>query len=124
MIEWRIYYNDGTEFDNTMGTWASAPGLGIVAVTTRNPTRDSRFVLHNHEYYYKVDHEVMCSEELELVKQHEPNILASQIKRGGNAYMADWHKVMQRAGKDPDFPGKTPQRRSSDPQPAWMTKYK
>lgn len=29
---WRIYYADGSTYDSTMGTWASAPPFGVQCV--------------------------------------------------------------------------------------------
>ncbi len=116
MLKWRIYYTDGSKFGNDKGTWEEAPALGVLCVVTLDPTGVwGRFVLHCHEYYYKVpEHEVMVSEELKLLKHHVPNIQDNQIKRGGNAWQEEWTAWLHQATSDPDFPKSSPRRRTTD----------
>lgn len=113
---WKIYYADGETFSSKDGEWSDAPEYGVVCVVTLDPTDVwGRFVLHNHEYYYKIPgKEVMCSEGLEYVKAHVPNITPKQIKCGGNAWQEDWNKILTRATHDEDFPKKSPRRRVTD----------
>jgi len=115
-VEWRIYYSNGTTFSNRDGEWEAAPPLGVVCVVTLDPTKVwGRFVLHNHELYYKVpDREVMVSEEMPLLQSHVPAIQDDQIKRGGNAWQEEWVEIMQRATADEDFPKSSPRRRATD----------
>lgn len=115
-MDWRIYYSDGTTFSDEDGPWVIAPPKGVVCVVTLDPTGVwGRFVLQNHEFYYKtLDREVMCSEELSLVEVHVPDINPSQIKRGGNAWQDDWNTILHAATHDPDFPTGTPRRRVTD----------
>ena len=37
-ISWRIHYRDSTTYDNTMGSPASAPSDGVVAIAMHDPT--------------------------------------------------------------------------------------
>ncbi len=116
MVNWKIYYSDLSTFSDLDGDWALAPLRGILAVVVRDPTGVwGRFVLHNHEFYYKVPGaEVMCSESREAIQAHVPDLLDSQIKLGGNADQATWNRVMLTAGDDPDFEALTPRRRTKD----------
>ncbi len=114
--EWRVYYSDRSEYDNLVGTWEAGRPSGIVCATTLDPTGTwGRFVLHGHEYFYKIpDHEVMMGDVKALIKVHVPGILDTQIKRGGNAWKDDFQAILERAAHDPDFPTGSPRRRSKD----------
>lgn len=37
MINWRLYYGDGTTYDENDGPAEEAPAWGVVSVVTRNP---------------------------------------------------------------------------------------
>lgn len=117
MLDWRIYYENKTTFSNEDGTWEEAPGVGVAAVVTIDPTGVwNRQVLIKHEYYYKVPGKVpLGSEELDLIRVHVPDIQDNQIKRGGNVFREEWQAIVGAATKDPDFPaGTSPRRRVTD----------
>ena len=49
--EWRIYYGDGSTFDNTMGAPEDAPPTDV-QVITRLSKDDGILALHNWDWYY------------------------------------------------------------------------
>ncbi len=124
LLEWRIYYSryqgpnaaNFYTFSSADGPWEEAPRDGVLTVLTMAPSHNwTRFMIQDHERYYKVPGRgVMFSESDELIRVHVPAILASQIKRGGNAFREDWVKVIDAAAHDVDFPRGKPRRRTSD----------
>lgn len=117
MVRWRIYYSDGSTYSSVDGSWDNAPGKGVVAVVTLDPTGVwGRFVRIKHELYYKLDghDEVLGSDSLGLIHVHVPEIRGSQIKMGGNVLTDVFQRIIQRATVDSDFPKGSPRRRASD----------
>ena len=58
VIGWRIYYGDGTTFDDRTGRWEDAPDHNVQVVMLYEQRRDSRgrcyrFVMSGSDYYYK-----------------------------------------------------------------------
>lgn len=52
MLQWRIYYADGSTFDDLDGSPSDAPGLGIIVVVLKH--EDSRiraYIQHEADYY-------------------------------------------------------------------------
>ena len=121
-MDWKIYYSRyvGPGEDNFYtvssdeSSWEEAPMAGVLVVLVADDTW-GRFMLHNHEHFYKTDgREVMCSESIEALKAHVPGIKDEQIKNGGNAFQEDWYRIISVAGHDLGFPRKTPRRRTKD----------
>lgn len=51
MPRWRIYYDDGTTFDDTQGDPEDAPGLGVVCIVSTCPDL-GRQIMSGWDYYY------------------------------------------------------------------------
>lgn len=50
MIEWEIYYGDGSIFDDEMGGPGDAPGRGVVAIVCKDSLHE--WVIVSREDYY------------------------------------------------------------------------
>lgn len=50
MIDWRIYYGDGSTFDSSMGAPADAPGLDVQIVAEASELL-GRELIHGYDYY-------------------------------------------------------------------------
>ena len=50
LIQWRVYYDDGSVFDNEMGSWEDAPLEGVQCVAARDDVYGRR-VHHFVDYY-------------------------------------------------------------------------
>ena len=48
---WKIYYSDGSTFDDSQGGAVEAPGLGIVVISYTLSTGD-RSLLYGWDYYF------------------------------------------------------------------------
>lgn len=54
MEKWRIYYDDGTVYDNTMGSPEDAPNLGVMVVSCYEKG-SGRQIYYNFDWYYFKD---------------------------------------------------------------------
>ncbi len=115
MLNWRIYYDDGTLFDNTDGEPWEAPGRGIICVVQIDPKpmmySVNTQVMQGHPFYWyhkgwgywmHSDRDGMLDQ---LTADRDNNICAVKMGR-----WADFHKfreIYDRAQNDPDFPKKS-----------------
>jgi hypothetical protein len=55
VVAWRIYYGDGTTFDDLDGTPADAPALNVQVIVVRDRDPNSqlgRYPVHRFDYYW------------------------------------------------------------------------
>lgn len=103
MLLWRIYYGDGTTFDNLDGEPADAPPWNVQAVVQRDPdvgrsiSRSNDFyVWHNGQWW-----------EMDLFGLIDYLIRTGLVKFGRTLGNRDYAAVLDRAVNDPDFPAKS-----------------
>jgi len=128
LLRWRLYYADGSTFDNMQGTWEEAPQMGIIAAVTADETK-GRLVYHKMDFYYKVGEHFGCSdlvfdlaqrfgfdlegwdtkaELLDLMHKHP------EVKFGEWVANDEYRAILNKATTDPDFSVLSPKRRFSD----------
>lgn len=115
---WRIYYGDGSTFDNTMGEPHEAPSYNVQCVATlvagyenQDKLDDIGFILlHNWQYYiYRDDigwHG--CFTDFDLLDHFISfgrQIIA--VKKARTIPHLDYKRIHARACHDPDFPRKS-----------------
>jgi len=101
-MKWRIYYADGTVFDDKWGRWEDAPTDGVVCVVRKDEENGS-VIMHGVDHYlYPPGHdEPIMTDDL------GPQLRALRwIKFGLWVPRETYHEVMGRALHDPDFPRK------------------
>lgn len=55
-MNWRIYYADGSTFDNQDGAPSDAPGLGIIVIVQKHDdAREGAYLQHRADYYIWAD---------------------------------------------------------------------
>lgn len=110
-VAWRIYYDDGSTFDNRDGEPHQAPGLGVQAIAQHDP-RAGRHVLTRFDwYYYRRDQNTWWASDLfglldQLTSDTEHRVTA--VRAGRNA--AAYDRILERAMRDPDLPAKSARR--------------
>ena len=114
MINWRIYYADGTAWDDTDGLWCDAPVDGVVAVAVRDENY-GKTVLHGRDFFYNFPNDmatdIYCTSDIGPQLRQR----CSWLKFGIGLPVGDWKRYLIQATKDPDFPpSQCPHRRSSD----------
>jgi hypothetical protein len=104
LLRWRIYYDDGTTFDNLDGRFEDAPADGVLGVVVRDADI-GRQVLHGADYYYLADDDeqtVAYSDDLgPFLRQW------GRVKFGRWVGNTKYSKVVQAMITDPDFPPKS-----------------
>ena len=74
MLDWRIYYADGSTVDSSQSTWDDAPQDGVVAIVVRDD-EFGRVVLNGRDYYYSIPGEpndIYCAQERLLSRNQDP----------------------------------------------------
>ena len=109
-VEWRVYYEDGSVFDDTQGSWDDAPIDGVQAVAVRNHLC-GRQVHSGREYYLippHIDHVVSVNDLGPTLRR------LRWIKFGREIPKEQFQKILKQACEDPVFPKTSPRRRASD----------
>lgn len=110
MVEWRIYYEDGSVFDNEQGTWDDAPVDGVQCVAVRHPLY-GRQIYNSADYYINPpfgDHVAQTNDLGPTLRK------LRWIKFGRSAPTDQYNKVLKQACDDPVFPKTSPARRATD----------
>jgi hypothetical protein len=111
---WRIYYADGSTFDNIEGEWEDAPGDGVIAVVVTNPEY-GRWVFQGCDFYLKPEHAE--PEDLDATNDINAQLRARcpWLKFGLGVTREEWKGILRRAIDDTDFPSRRhPMRRRTD----------
>lgn len=102
-MKWRIYYDDESTFDDSMGSPEDAPGYGVIAVTVYD--RDNgRLCLNGWDWYYFDGDSWWGADLLGMIDRlcHRlPTIAPSQ---GRMCSTELFRKILGKALYDPDFP--------------------
>lgn len=112
MIKWRVYYEDGSTFDNTQGEPEDAPPFKVICIRLRH--RDvpgGRGVLKSDPlrevdyYWWRKDHQMWYGGDVisainvfELYPHH-----ARALKRGVTTLNSIYKEIVEVARKDSDF---------------------
>ena len=106
MVLWRIYYDNGSTFDNTNGEPQDAPGHGVVAIV-ENDDDHGRIVLNGWNWYY-FDGEVWWGADVHgLLDRLCASLPIFGVKQGRMVPRNIWHDTMDRAVTDKDFKPKS-----------------
>lgn len=109
---WRIYYGDGTTFDNTQGSPDAAPGVDVQHVVCRDtrpgtdPSHVGRYIVSGKFAYWYDDGEWWGGDQFGLWDYlARPGL---KIVKFGRSIANDrWLALYQRVLADPDFPPKS-----------------
>jgi hypothetical protein len=102
---WRIYYGDGTTFDNTQGEPEDAPPVDVQVII--QPNKDSgRQTIHQWDWYYWRNGLWYGSDIWGLLDQLLWNNVTA-VKQGRTLSNEDHEKIMKKAMADPDFAPQT-----------------
>lgn len=115
-MSWRIYYADGTTFDDSEGTPEEAPSFGVLCIVCPDDVV-GRVVLNRHNFYYWMPSQWWGSD-LQGVLDNLLNCGGSgrAWKQGRNADNKTFQEIYNRAATDPDFPKKSGLRAGETPK--------
>lgn len=102
-MEWRIYYDDETTFDNIQGEVWDAPGLGVVCVVCI--LEGDRAILSRWDYYVYKNGEWCGHDLFGLLDQltSDRDNTARGVKAGRTIATALYKRIMYKAKNDEDF---------------------
>lgn len=110
MLRWRLYYDNGSVYDDQTGPWEQAPSDGVL-VLRPNDERGSP-LFHGCEYYVNRSgfRPYMTNDLGPLLRS------LGIIKFGREAPRERYHEIVGKALHDPNFPPlkSTPRRRWTD----------
>jgi len=106
MYKWRIYYDNGETFDNTMGEPEQAPGYGVICVL--QITEDTgRMTNHRWDFYYWENGFGWIGSDVHGLMDrlcHDTENKVRGVKQGRTVKNHVYAEIMMRASKDTDFP--------------------
>lgn len=106
-MRWRIYYDDESTFDSSMGEPEQAPSYGVICIV--QPHEDSgRIVVSGYDWYYYVPDidEWWQSDIHGLTDRLCHNMPTFAVKQGRSAPDVIYKRIIARAIHDPEFPRK------------------
>jgi len=109
MIDWRIWYSDGSAFDSTMGRPKDAPAENVVCITTEDPEHygPGRYI-HKGMDYYVWDSEYGRFVGVDIAGLFLWLMREGKVKFGRMVPGGIFREIIHRACHDKDFDGKPP----------------
>ena len=109
MIDWRVYYSDGSTFDSTQGAPHDATAVDVQAIVMRDPDPGSargvgRQILSGKDYYY-FEHGQWFS--CDIFGLYDFLIRNGLVLFGRNVSDEKFEATYAKALTDPDFPPKS-----------------
>ena len=114
-MEWRIYYDDGSTFDNLDGAPWEAPGRGIICVVQPDPSPEmysvNTQVLQGHPFYwYHVEWGYWLHSDRDGILDQLTADRGNQVcavKMGRWLDFNKYREILETAKNDFDFPKKS-----------------
>lgn len=112
---WRIYYDDGSTYDSTMGSPASAPSFGVLVVVCDSDLY-GRNLYHNWDWYY-FNGEWRGADIHGLLDQllHDKKGIVTGVKQGRTTDDKVFESVLKKAINDVDFRKRTSKNKLETP---------
>ena len=107
-VMWRIYYDNGTTFDNSMGAPHEAPGLGVQIIVQAHPDVGRELLTRFDWYYWREDVQRWWASDhfglLDQLTSDRANVVRA-VRAGRNA--SAYASILARAEADVSFPRKS-----------------
>ena len=113
MIEWRIYYGDGSTFDSSQGPPEAAPPHNVIAVMQKNELT-GRDVFNSWDWYLFKDGIGWWGYDLHGVLDqvmNDPDRKIHGLIQGRTIPNEDFKWIIERARNDSDLPRKSADRK-------------
>jgi hypothetical protein len=104
MTRWRIYYDDGSTYDDAMGEPHQAPVAGFVCAVGYDET-GTRYIMHGWDHYcWDKDAAQWWGMDLMGVFDRLRRGLVYAYKEGRTVTKSRFRELMHAADQDPEFP--------------------
>ena len=100
-IKWRIYYGDGTTFDENQGTPEQAPPLNVQVIVV-DDADVGRQLLHLWDWFYW-DGEQWCGADIHGLLDQILHNQVTAVKQGRTLPQREFDDIKNRAIADTDF---------------------
>lgn len=107
MIRWRIYYADGSTYDNTQGLVTDYPvGRGVICIVQRHDKNNVERIDRGDYYYYRSDLDRWYPADLfGIIWQfHAYPATRTALLFGETVSEERFDEIIAHAYRDPDFP--------------------
>ena len=126
---WRIYYDDGSTFDDEQGAWSNAPSRGVMCVTAPSAKLGRRTPQGRNFYVMALDGEpygmdwpglwdhlirIDSSEAHKPLRDVDLDALCSDVKFGRMVVPEVFEPILLYAQNDPDFPDRSARDREDE----------
>lgn len=102
--EWRIYYDDGSTFDSTLGEPHEAPAEGFVCAIGYDE-RGKRYIMHGWDFYqWDKDSAQWWGMDRTGLHDRLRRNLVYAYKEGRTVTRTQFEAIISRAHTDEDFP--------------------
>ena len=107
---WRIYYADGSTFDDSQGAADDAPPFGVVCIVQADPDT-GRSIMHGWDWYYFNDTEGRAplwwgADTLGIHDRLLHRLPMRGVLLGRTVSVDQFRHLMRAADADPDFTGR------------------
>ena len=106
LVDWRIYYDDGSTFDSDQGTPNDAPPVGVILILQRDllfPNNTERIVGENYYYWAGPTMQWQGSDRDGLVDRLLERKDVEGVCQGRRLSREDFHAIHRAASNDSDF---------------------
>lgn len=103
MTQWRIYYGDGSTFDDSMGSALDAPIYGVALIAERNRHQQTCYKIHGFDWYYRVEDEWQGGDLFGVLDRLQHGLPIEALKQGRTIGVDRYKAILQRAREDKDF---------------------
>jgi hypothetical protein len=94
-VNWRVYYEDGSTYDNTQGTPRSAPKFGVMGIRQKPP--GDRQLISRDFYIYRTDYGCWIEVDRDGLLDHLQSVEhISAVLLGRTVPPAVWKDAMRR----------------------------
>jgi hypothetical protein len=113
--KWKIFYGDGSVFDESCGTAESAPSHDVQVIVSSHPDY-GRVLLRRWDWYYLNDGEWFGSDIHGLLDQllHDTKNQIKAVKQGRVLSTPDYEAIVRSAREDPDFPPQSAEKTAAE----------
>jgi hypothetical protein len=107
MVDWKIYYHDGSTFDSDDGSPDDAPAYGVLSVLHRVPFEDrerNEFIIYGDFYYYITGDRWYGGDDYGLREHLRDHTPLEGVCQGRLIDFEAFNNVMKIVKRDSDFP--------------------
>lgn len=104
-LQWRLYYEDGTTYDNLQGDEFNAPAVGLICIVNKDEQHGTNLVALNDYYWFR--NNMWFGGDKFGLYDYLCQMGQKKVVFGRTVSNERYHEVIKQATNDPDFPPKS-----------------